>query len=182
MLGEIVMKEDAHPHRVEVFLQPGEFYVGDATHRIRTLLGSCVSITIWHPRLRVGAMSHFLLPTRGRTKASPPDGRYGDEALWLMLQALAMRGVRQTECQAKIFGGGNMFPHHAPLDQTNVGTKNGLTARLLLTACGIPVVSESLFGVGHRNIIFDISNGHVWSRQINPPDSIKKTPQKKGLE
>ena len=46
---------------IDVFLMPGEHFVGDARHRIRTLLGSCVSITLWHPQRRVGAMSHFLL-------------------------------------------------------------------------------------------------------------------------
>jgi len=175
------MTEDSRQRIVEVFLQPGEFYVGDATHRIRTLLGSCVSITIWHPRMRVGAMSHFLLPSRGNSRPSPPDGRYGDEALWLMLRALAVRGVPQTQCQAKIFGGGNMFPHHSPQDMTNVGTKNGVTARLLLTACGIPVVSESLFGIGHRNIVFDINSGHVWSRQSEPFGGAAM-PRQKGIK
>jgi len=152
-------------HPMEIFLQPGEYFIGDARHRVRTLLGSCVSITIWHPHLRIGAMSHFLLPTRGRSRPVKPDARYGDEALWLMLRELAERGVPQTQCQAKIFGGGDMFPQHSRDDQINVGKKNGITARLLLTACGIPIVSESLFGVGHRNIVFDISTGHVWSRQ-----------------
>lgn len=53
----------------EVYLLPGEYFVGDARYRIRTVLGSCVSITLWHRRLRIGAMSHFLLSEReaGRT-------------------------------------------------------------------------------------------------------------------
>lgn len=158
-------RHTGHHHPVEIFLQPGEYFVGDARHRVRTLLGSCVSITIWHPRMQIGAMSHFLLPTRGKTRPVEPDARYGDEALWLMLRELAELGVPQTQCQAKIFGGGDMFPQHSREDQINVGKKNGITARLLLTACGIPIISESLFGVGHRNIVFDISTGHVWSRQ-----------------
>ena len=28
--------------------------------------------------------------------------------------------------------------------------------------------AESLFGVGHRQIIFDVSKGDVWSRQVRP--------------
>ena len=50
---------------IEIFLQPGDFYFGDRDTRIRTLLGSCVSITMWHPRLHVGGMCHFMLPERG---------------------------------------------------------------------------------------------------------------------
>lgn len=153
---------------VEVYLKPGEYVFGDASYRIRTLLGSCVSVTIWHPTARVGAMCHFLLPSRGSPWPREPDSRYGDEAIWLMLRELADHRIPREQCQAKIFGGGNMFPGLGSTSQLKVGDKNGISARALLAARGIPVVSESLFGVGHRNIIFDVASGHVWSRQVSP--------------
>jgi chemotaxis protein CheD len=153
---------------IEIFLQPGEYYVGDASCRIRTLLGSCVSITIWHPKRRIGAMSHFLLASRIRTATDALDARYGDEALPMMLRDLAERNVPAEACEAKLFGGGNMFPEHARTKSHNVGQKNGEAAHQLLRAHGIRVVSESLFGIGYRQIIFDVSTGHVWSRQVKP--------------
>ena len=158
----------------EVFLKPGEYFVGNAEHRIGTLLGSCVSITIWHPRTRVGAMSHFLLPTRGGPPVEDLDGRYGDEALWLMLHQLAVTGVAPAQCEAKIFGGGDMFPAHTGKGNHHVGKKNGLAARAMLKAYGISVVSESLFGEGHRRIFFDVRNGHVWSRQTQIVDAANR--------
>lgn len=160
---------------MDIFLQPGELFVADANFQIRTILGSCVSITLWHPRLRIGGMSHFLLPTRGSTVGLQDfDGRYGDEALQLMLTDLKAAGVlHPAQCEAKIFGGGNMFPgnHHARGHQSNglaVGKRNGEAARELLRLHGIRVVTESLFGVGHRQIIFDVSKGDVWSKQVRP--------------
>jgi chemotaxis protein CheD len=153
---------------MDVFLQPGESFVGDAGFRIRTLLGSCVSITLWHPGKRIGGMSHFLLATRGHRKMLELDGRYGDEAVWLMLREMSRAGVNTAECEAKIFGGGNMFPQHSKVPSANVGQNNGDAARKLLQAYRIPIISESLFGVGHRQVIFDVGNGHVWSRQIKP--------------
>ncbi len=150
----------------EIFLQPGEHFVGDASHRIRTLLGSCVSITLWHPRHRVGAMSHFLLPSRATASGAGLDGRYGEEAMCMMLRELVSANIEPVECLGKIFGGGNMFPGQTRLDARNVGIKNGETARALLHLHRIPIVSESLFGVGHRQIIFDVSNGDVWARQV----------------
>ncbi|MDE2402005.1 MAG: chemotaxis protein CheD [Burkholderiales bacterium] len=154
----------------EVFLQPGHHFVGDALWRMRTLLGSCVSITLWHPRMRVGAMSHFLLSTRGMPASAEPDGRYGDESLQLMLSELKRQRVPIVECEAKIFGGGNMFPNQSCKCRVNVGQANGEAARAMLLAHGIPVRSESLFGVGHRQIIFDVATGHVWARQVAPND------------
>lgn len=84
---------------INVFLTSGEYFVGDSRHRIRTLLGSCVSITLWHPDLRIGAMSHFLLSQRPARLTGPPDARYGQEALSLMLRDLRHQGVDSRECQ-----------------------------------------------------------------------------------
>lgn len=152
---------------VDVFLQPGEYFVGDAGFRVSTLLGSCVSITLWQPQRRIGAMSHFLLPARVRADAdaSGLDGRYGEEALALMLAELARAGVRAGACEAKIFGGGNMFTRRKR-DGAGVGRQNGDAARRMLAALAIPVRSQCLFGDGHRQIVFEIGSGDVWSRQI----------------
>jgi len=162
--------------RVDVFLRPGDHFVGDASHRLRTLLGSCVSVTLWCERLRIGAMSHFLLASRGTGDVDAAvgldlqklDGRYGDEALRLMLHELARRGVEASRCQAKIFGGGNMFPAQTGGMAPAIGRRNGEAARELLQARGIAIVSESLFGDGHRQIVFDIDSGDVWARQRAP--------------
>lgn len=154
---------------MEVFLQPGEFFVGNANFQMRTILGSCVSFTLWHPEARIGGMSHFVLPTRGRkVRESEFDGRYGDEAMHLMMRDLWTAGVDPAACEAKIFGGGNMFPNHCPAGVVTVGERNGEAARALMRQHGIEVVTESLFGVGYRQIIFSVSSGDVWSKRIKP--------------
>ena len=68
---------------LDVFLQPGDFHFGAGRTRISTLLGSCISITLWHPARLIGGMCHFMLPTRGLPGGVPLDGRYADEALAL---------------------------------------------------------------------------------------------------
>lgn len=154
---------------IDVFLKPGDLYVGDEGHQLRTILGSCVSITLWHPLARMGGMSHFLLPTRGAAAHGQPlDGRYGDEALQLMINQLEQAGVALSQCKAKIFGGGNMFPAHMREGAINVGKRNGEAARTMLEHHGIPIVSECLFGIGHRQVIFVVSTGDVWANQIKP--------------
>ena len=159
------------PNRSDVFLFPGDHFVGDARHRVRTLLGSCVAITLWHAQRRVGAMSHFLLSARHSRDTGSLDGRYGGESLLLMLHELSARGVPVHECQAKLFGGSDMFPNQGARDSAfHVGRRNGETARALLQSRGLRVVAESLFGVGHRQVVFDIGDGAVWSRQVDPDD------------
>ena len=148
---------------IEIFLQPGDLFVADADYRLRTLLGSCVSITLWHPASKMGGMTHSLLPTRGI--AAPQhalDGRYGDESLAIILNQFKQAGVPIAQCEAKVFGGGTMFPGHVGSQSINVGQRNGLAAKALLQKSGIPVKSEYLFGVGHRQVIFDLGNGNVF--------------------
>lgn len=152
----------------DVFLRPGEYFVGDATHRIRTVLGSCVSITLWHPFLRIGAMSHFLLSSRESGSGAVLDAKYGEESLSLMCKQLHDHGVRAEDCHGKIFGGGNMFSEKTWPATLNIGQRNGEAARILLRAHGIKIMSESLFGNGHRQILFDVESGDVWVRQVKP--------------
>jgi chemotaxis protein CheD len=151
---------------IDIFLMPGDFFVGDARYRVRTLLGSCVSVTLWHPSMRIGAMSHFLLPGTGRRKVHEKPGIYGADAMVLLLDGMARHGVPLIQCQAKIFGGGAMFPRNDKV--RDIGLQNGDYARGLLHEQGIHVVSESLFGEGHRQLIFTIRSGEVLSRQVAP--------------
>jgi len=165
MAGTAIRLDAAEP--TDRVLNPGEYAVGEAPLRMRTLLGSCVSITLWHPQRRVGAMSHFLLAARSPSQQGVPDARYGEEALALMLRQLHKRGIAPAECEAKIFGGGTMFPDQ-PAGGQQIGRRNGEAARDLLLAHGIRVHSESLFGNGHRQMVFDLSTGDVWVRQVTP--------------
>jgi chemotaxis protein CheD len=172
-----------HP-RIDRFLRPGEQAVGDARHRLRTLLGSCVSITLWQPQRRVGAMSHFLLPRRQRPsvpgRQDALDARYGDEALALMVQGLARLGIDARQCVARLFGGGDMFPAQPRTPRAgrtgDVGRRNGEAARTLLQQLGVPVASENLFGAGHRRIAFDVATGEVRSHQVRPGEPASTRP------
>lgn len=147
----------------EVFLNPGEFHFGGGYTRIRTLLGSCVSITLWHPQKKIGGMCHIMLPRRLHNQNMPFDGRYADEAMKLFDQAIARTGTKPGDYVAKIFGGGNMFPGQQPSnDQAIIGTQNIETALKQLKERKIAIVAQHLGGDGHRKLIFDLWNGDVW--------------------
>ena len=67
---------------------------------LRTLLGSCIAITIWHPGRRIGGMCHFLLPSRARRPGDALDGRYGDEAMEAMMDLLKLTQTKPSEYAA----------------------------------------------------------------------------------
>jgi chemotaxis protein CheD len=152
---------------IDIFLQPGEIFFGDNETRIRTLLGSCVAITVWHPRRKIGGMCHYMLPARRRGKKFQVlDGRYADEALLLLLKEILRAGTNPYEYEVKLFGGGNMFAATTRAQQQlNVADRNVDAGRALLQQHGFTALVEHLGGRGHRQIIFEVGSGDVWLRQ-----------------
>lgn len=154
------------PAAMDVFLQPGEIYFGDADTRIRTVLGSCVAVTLWHPQRRIGGMCHYMLPSRRRRADAALNGKYADEALQLLEDELARVDTLPTAYEAKLFGGGNMFsPAAGRRPEMDVAARNVNAGRQLLERRGFRLCAEDLGGPGHRQIIFDIGNGAVWVRR-----------------
>ncbi len=152
----------------EVFLQPGEYYFGTCAVRIWTLLGSCVSMTFWHPQRKIGGMCHYLLPQRGKSTGDNPDqrldGRYADEALALLFREMARQDTRPEDYHVKVFGGGNMFPNISPSRQSHVGENNVGFARQMIEENRLQCLVMHTGGTGHRKVIFDVGSGHVWVR------------------
>jgi chemotaxis protein CheD len=153
---------------IEIFLQPGELYFGGRDTRIRTILGSCVSLVFWHPRALVGGMCHFMLPERGEIQGGRLDGRYADEAIELALREMRACGTHPRDYKVKLFGGGNMFPEITTKKAGRVGLKNVLAARELIQRHGFDCVSEHVEGTGHRNLVFEVWSGIVAVRHRAP--------------
>jgi chemotaxis protein CheD len=152
------------PQIIDIYLQPGEFYFGDVNTRLKTLLGSCVAITMWHPGERIGGMCHYLLPTRDKVHSEALDGRYADEALGLFLIEIARSGLPPQEYEVKIFGGGNMFPDVPSHRKLEVGARNAAHGLRVLNGLGFKIKSNHLKGTGHRNVVFEVWSGDVWVR------------------
>ena len=155
-------------HTVDIFLQPGEVYFGGRDTRIRTLLGSCVAIVMWHPGMLTGGMCHYMLPSAPLGRRATLDGRYADEAMELMLREIRTAGSTPAEYLVKLFGGGHMFSTQQPVRANHVGAKNAEMAHVLMKRHGFSTCAVHLGGVGHRNVLFDIWNGHVWMRHQPP--------------
>jgi chemotaxis protein CheD len=160
------MSEADDPFKV-VVLEPGDFYFGSGRTRISTLLGSCISITLWHPRKRIGGMCHYMLTERNAQIARPAqwplsalDGRYASEAFSLFLQHVEAAGTRPSEYQAKLFGGGNMFIGGSS-GKMDIGPRNIEYGRKLLASKNIALMAEHVGGSGRRKLHFELWSGHV---------------------
>lgn len=144
----------------EIYLEPGGFHFGAAPLRLATLLGSCVAVTLWHPRRHIGGMCHIQMAGRSRASGTP-DARYAEDAFALFDRALARHGTPAREYTAKLFGGGNMFPDSGA-SSIDVGRRNIEAARHLLAVRGLKPAREHVGGAGHRKLIFELASGDVW--------------------
>lgn len=144
----------------QVYLEPGDFHFGAAPLRLSTLLGSCVTVTLWHPRRHIGGMCHIQMPGAS-ARGGELDGRYATDAFALFDLALSRHGTTPREYVVKLFGGGNMFPG-TNASTIEVGNKNLIAARRELAARGLTPSVEHVGGAGHRKLVFDLGNGDVW--------------------
>jgi chemotaxis protein CheD len=163
-----------------VLVQMGGFYFGGGRLRLRTLLGSCVALTLWHPRLRIGGMCHYMLPSTcgSRPPVRGPAGLYALDALQLFRREIHNAGTQPSDYIAKMFGGGSMFPEYAHDAQCappcaeaarqacrDVPCKNIVTGHVLLEREGIALAAEDVGGEGSRVLIFDVWTGDAWVRR-----------------
>ena len=144
-----------------VVIGPGDYHFGHGSTRISTLLGSCVSITLWHPRKRIGGMCHYMLSERERPPGSTPDARFASEAFELLLDHVRSAGTRPSEYQAKLFGGSNMFSDEAGR-RMDIGPRNIEFGQRFLASNNIALMAQHIGGSGRRKLHFDLWSGDVW--------------------
>lgn len=161
----------------KVVLHAGNYCFENAGTHVHTLLGSCVSITLFHPIRKIGGMCHFALPYNIETQRSRLNPRYGDDCMTLFLRSIKRTNTQLKDYQAKIFGGGNMYEKHPVVDfsaeQTRaVGEKNVVAAFSLLTQHNIDIQVAHVGEFGYRRIVFDVTTGEVWVKFV-PNERVK---------
>jgi chemotaxis protein CheD len=148
----------------KVFLLPGQWYFGHTGATVKTLLGSCIAITLWHPRRQMGGMCHFLLPTRAHASHGPLDGRFGDEALELLSLEIKKAGTKTQDYEVHLYGGADTMPDEAKV-KFNIGERNVEKAWALIDQYGFQLQSIDVGGNEPRNVTIDLSNGQVVMRR-----------------
>ncbi|MEE4279547.1 MAG: chemotaxis protein CheD [Halieaceae bacterium] len=154
-----------------VTIDQGEYYATRGNEIISTLLGSCVACCLWDPVSRTMGMNHFLLANRRFSKAMPvivsEAGRYGIQAMELLINEMLKLGANRYLLKAKVFGGGNVL--NLPDNQTPfaaVGDINGRFVREFLDNENIPILASNLGGTTGRVIHFDGDDFSVYMKRI----------------
>lgn len=141
-------------------VHPGDWYFGGEYKHIYTVLGSCVSLTAWHPRLALGGLCHFLLPEapKNNKHATADDkknpARYANNALSLMKQAM-MYYAPMNEYQLGLFGGSTI------LSQRSIGQQNINYAQQWMHNEKVSAYKIDIGGNYSRSIALNILTGSI---------------------
>lgn len=129
-------------------------------------IGSCLVITLYDPKLKIGALAHTMLPSCPKVTNDPSFDRGAVENLYAkyvsiaideMLKRMRALGSKKEDMESKLVGGSNMFPNI----ESNIGGENVLSAREKLKKVGIKIVGESVGGSIGRSVEFSVASGII---------------------
>lgn len=146
-------------------LQPGEVYFsqsldGNTTKELKTILGSCVAITIWHSKSKAAGMCHYLLAHEANNSKATrimQKYRYGEEALDYLLKRMALLHPLD-EYELAIYGGSNMYPS---LTSPSIGQINVMFAQNWAKKNKLVFSKQDTLGNNGRSVTLDLSTGNV---------------------
>lgn len=149
-----------------IYLKPGEIHESDGELVVNTVLGSCVSVTMYVRRLKYGIICHCMLPASNEgNKQSEDCMRYVDCALSYMNDKFINLGVSKKEIEVKLFGGSDMFSTGGA--GVTVGARNVAAAIELLNKYNFVLMAQDTGGQFTRKLYFSLDTGTVYLRKIS---------------
>lgn len=146
----------------EHYLQPGEVYLARSPALLKTVLGSCVGVTFFSPRLGAGALCHGVLPRCPCGLRAPEAFRYVDFAILELTRQFEALGANRGELQVKVFGGADVLPVQTRVrTRATVGHENWHTALKVLHDGNLCVLASDIGGSSGRTIQFNTGTGEV---------------------
>jgi chemotaxis protein CheD len=142
----------------------GEAFALSAPASLTSVLGSCVGVALHHPRRKIGALAHVVLPEAAGRAGSP--AKFADSAIPHLLELLEAAGAPPGGLVAKITGGASMFASGGPLQ---VGESNVQAVVRALEAASITLLGQHVGGSKGRKVIFDVATGELTIEVVGCP-------------
>jgi chemotaxis protein CheD len=153
-----------HPEVASVYLKPGELLICKYETLVTTVLGSCISITMFHHDSRIGAICHALLP---REKTKGEAFRYVDTSILNMLDRFTDYGISRELIEVKLFGGAEMLIAGRNSDRSvTVGRKNIEVALQMIETEKLRLVASDFGGTQGRKIYFNTHTGEILLKRL----------------
>ncbi len=152
-----------------VYLKPGEVHFSEQPELVVTILGSCISLVMFHPRFKLAAVSHSLLPRAHRAGDDAPPHKFIDTSFQEMTAWFYRHGVKAADIRVKIFGGGDVIQYTrqntSPPHKT-VGTQNIEQVLRLVLEKGLKIAAIDVGGNSGRKLFIYTHTGEVFLKKI----------------
>jgi chemotaxis protein CheD len=147
-----------------IFLKPGEVYFSERPSIVSTVLGSCISVTMFSPERHIGAICHAVLPEE---RASGEAFRYVDSSILTMLKGFDRYGIPRSRIEVKLFGGADMLPA-TPFKtrEGSVGRQNIEIAMRVVEREKLRLVASDLGSTHGRKIFFNTHTGEILLKRL----------------
>ena len=125
-------------------------------------LGSCVGLAMYDPKLHVGGVLHYMLPTSAidRGKAANKPCMFADTGVQLLLDELGRLGAAEkARLIVKVAGGAQIMDERGVF---NVGRRNHVALRQIFSRTGILIDAEDVGGTQARTMSMEMARGMVW--------------------
>lgn len=122
-------------------------------------LGSCIGVSLYDPKTKVGGLLHIMLPDSSQSRSSENPAKFADTGLPLMLKDVIKLGASKTRLVAKMAGGAQMFAFANASDIMKVGQRNAEAVRAMLKKEGIRLLAEDTGGNYGRTVQINLDNG-----------------------
>ncbi len=141
----------------------GGLYIAREPMLLKTVLGSCVSLTLWDPGKKIGGMNHVVLPgsfspTNPEALLEKRDTRYGIFSLEELLYGMQQLGCRRETMEARLYGGSYMDPlgRRSGIQESNIEF-----VRNFLEMARITIREELSFQTQALKLYFNTETGEV---------------------
>jgi chemotaxis protein CheD len=137
-------------------------------------LGSCIAVAIYDPEARVAGLLHFMLPD---SAISPAKARrnpfmFADTGIPLLFRRAYEFGSERSRLIVRVAGGAQVLDSQGIF---NIGKRNYLAMRKILSSAGILVHGEAVGGTVSRTLRLDVGTGRLWLRTESSAQSPRGT-------
>ncbi len=145
----------------------GDLNVTIPPGKIITLgLGSCVGIALYDSINKIAGLAHIMLPnSTGFANQSNPL-KFADKAIPSLVDSMIKKGANKKFLKAKIAGGASMFSFGDKSSIADIGKRNAISVKEILSEMSIPILSEDLGGNSGRTMIIEALDGKVYIRTV----------------
>jgi chemotaxis protein CheD len=147
-----------------VNLAPGDFVYGvKGKQKYFTVLGSCISLVLWHPKTQFYAMCHYINPHTppGESPCSLVKGRYADQVLPYLEKQLLKYVSDPTELELTLCGGASSAAANNLARHYQIARLNTEVAHEFIDKNQLRIKIEDTGGQLARRLRFDSKTGEL---------------------